>query len=93
MTNQPREFCIRQETFYWENSDKKEFNCAHNKKLNNKEASHVIEEGPVLEKIKRLEAALQKCKEQRGICTEIHANGLCRYQIMEKEIESILEGK
>lgn len=51
---------------------------------------HVIEAGPVLEKIARLELALQKCKEQRGICTEKHENEPCRYQVMEKEIESIL---
>lgn len=96
MNNQPpREFWIRQteailtKEVYWQVNGRGVW-------LENEEAVkkfiHVIEAGPVLEKIKRLEAALQKCKEQRGICTEIHANGLCLYQIMEKEIESTLEG-
>jgi hypothetical protein len=47
-----------------------------------------------IEKIARLEAALKKCREQRGICTRTdHINGPCDYQIKDKELESILESK
>lgn len=58
---------------------------------------HVIEEGPVLEKIKRLELALQKCKEQRDWYakeTTINKNELARIADEDAaELESILEGK
>lgn len=50
---------------------------------------YVIEAGPVLEKIKRLGAALQKCKEQRD------SKSFSPYQVISDnlELESILEGK
>lgn len=97
MTNQPREFWI-------DESDIHDGDCPiafyeHPRQgplLWQSNLVHVIEAGPVLEKIRRLEAALQKCKEQRNwfikclLITRIELEEL--KEANDKELESILEG-
>ena len=55
---------------------------------------HVIEAAPVLEKIARLEAALQRCKEQRDQAHLQFWDEVCPEWVFEqdnKELDSILE--
>lgn len=55
---------------------------------------HVIEAGPVLEKIARLEKCLEKCKEQRDeFGSEIPGGYEGRSYEFDMVLESILEGK
>lgn len=58
---------------------------------------HVIEAAPVLEKIRRLELALEKCKEQRDLylCKDTNeSEGIFDERIeFNAELELILEGR
>lgn len=86
MSDKAREFWLRNETFYWEKSENgsQTFLCAHNKKLNNKEAIHVIEYSAYEAAIKQV-ALLEKerdeiykkydweARQTGGLCKQIDA--------------------
>lgn len=95
MTTKAREFWIKRHPESC-HPDKLTFIVSHEYYVEDNPL-HVIEATPVLEKIKRLEAALQKCKEQRDLylCKDTNeSEGIFDERIeFNAELESILEGR
>ena len=94
MTTKPREFWISMCTFNDGYTEIYETRTAEFEPCPPAEKIHVIEAAPLLAKIARLEAALQKCKEQRD---EVHLqfwDDVCPDWVFEQdnaELDAILE--
>ena len=88
MTKQPREFWISIGMEAWQQDE-----VVSNPACKTEHHIHVLEAGPVLEKIKRLKAALQKCKEQRDNARPWNCDETTFINRDNAELESILEGR